>query len=464
MLARGSIRHGFASGFAFGIGFFGSLLVWISVVGWVAWTLLVVMEALYLGLFGAAWSLLFRVRRGWWLLLAPAAWVSAETLRASVPVVGFPWGELAQSQGVFPWLLQISQLGGGKTVSFLLVAVNAALAAAVLSRRAARFRWGAIAVSLIVIQVPLSYFLPRALPEPRSSPGEALRVAIVQGNASPGVLVEDERARVARHLRLTETLAGETVDLVVWPESSVGIDPFEDEDIATMLTEAAQAVDTWMIVGANLEAGDGKYKVTTLLVSPEGEIVDVYQKTHLVPFGEYIPWRSGLDWIPMLEQVPRDAVPGDVPKNFVVPGREVSGLERLEHEVGTVISFEGDFGHLVRERVDGGARLMTVATNTSTWERTWASAQHVAMSQVRAAETGIPIVHAALSGISAFVRPDGTVGRRTSLYTEDVIVGDVGTGLPTVYARTGEWLSLACVIGTLVALIVSGRRRANVPA
>ena len=465
VLGRGSLRRGFACGLAFGFGFFGSLLVWISVVGWIAWALLVVMEALYVGLFGAAWSVLSRSDRKWWPLLAPAAWVTAETLRSSVPVVGFPWGELAQSQGVFPWLLQIAQLGGGKTVSFLLVAVNACVALALLSRGAAGVRWAATATVAIALMVPLSFFLPRVIPEGPPESSEVLRVAIVQGNASPGVEVEDGRARVARHLRLTQALVGERIDLVVWPESSVGIDPFTDENVAAMVGEAARAVDAWMIVGANLDAGEDRYEVVTLLVDPTGEIVDVYQKTHLVPFGEYVPWRERLDWIPMLEQIPRDAVPGDTPKNFVVPGQEVPGLELLGEEIGTVISFEGDFGHLVRERVALGARLMTVATNTSTWKHTWASAQHVAMSQVRAAETRVPVVHAALSGISAFVGIDGTVGERTDLYEEDTLVADVAPSAGmSLYARTGEWLPIICGLGTLFALIVLGRRRSTVPA
>ncbi|MDQ3964667.1 MAG: apolipoprotein N-acyltransferase [Actinomycetota bacterium] len=462
VLGRGSARHGFACGFVFGLGFFGSLLVWISVVGWIAWTVLVLMEALYLGLFGASWAVLSRADRKWWVLLAPAAWVTAEVLRASVPVVGFPWGELAQSQGVFPWLLQIAQLGGGETVSFLLVAVNACVALAFLERGVARLRWTAAGVIAIAAMVPLSFLLPAILPTGAGGDGEVLRVAIIQGNASPGVEVEDGRARVARHLRLTQALVGERIDLVVWPESSVGIDPFTDENVASMVAEAARAVDAWMIVGANLDAGEDRYNVVTLLIDPTGEIVDVYQKTHLVPFGEYVPWREALDWIPMLEQIPRDAVAGDTPKNFVVPGREGPGLERLEHEIGTVISFEGDFGHLVRERVALGARVMTVATNTSTWKRTWASAQHLAMSQVRAAETGVPVIHAALSGISAFVYFDGTVGKRTDLYEEATIVSDVATGIgSTVYVRTGEWLPIICTLGTISAVAAALARRRN---
>lgn len=437
VLARGSARKGFGLGLAFGLGFFGSLLIWVSVVGWVAWIVLVVMESLYLGLFGAGWGLVSRLDRRLWLIAGPAVWVTCETLRESVPVVGFPWGQLAQSQGVFPWLLQLSQVGGGKTVSVLLLVLNVMLAVAWTERGARRLRWAGGAALLVALIAPLTYVIPRIDGEAPPHSGEVWRIAIVQGNASPGIQADDERARVERHLRLTTELADLHPDLVVWPESAVGIDPFLDADIMQMISQAAQAVAAPMIVGANVEAEGDNYKVEALLVDEFGEIVDSYQKTHLVPFGEYVPGRDVLGWIPMLDQIPRDAVAGADANNFDVLG----------HEVATVISFEGDFGNLVRDRVAQGAGLIVVATNTSTWRYSWASAQHLAMSQVRAAETRVPVVHAALSGISAAVNFDGSIRGTTDLYVEDTLVFDTATAVDTsIYARTGEWLPLSCFV------------------
>ncbi|MDQ4065220.1 MAG: apolipoprotein N-acyltransferase [Actinomycetota bacterium] len=464
LLARGSLSHGFRIGLAFGLGFFGALLIWISVVGWIAWLLLVVMEALFFGLFGAAWAHVSRVDRRTWLLTAPALWVTTETLRSSVPVVGFPWGELAQSQGPVPWLLQIAQLGGGKTVSFLIVAINVLLAWAWRDRGATRVRDVAVAAMVVAAVAPISHLLPRIDGAARDAADHVVRVAIIQGNASPGVRIENETARVQRHLELTEAVAELDPDLVVWPESSVGNDPFVDPEIGAMVAQAARAADAPMIVGANLDAPEDRYLVTALLVSSTGEFVDRYQKRHLVPFGEYVPWRSGLDWIPMLDQVPRDAVVGSVAKNFTVPVRDAGDESDQTYEVGTVISFEGDFSNLVREHVALGAQLLVVATNTSTWERTWASAQHVAMSQVRAAETRVPVAHAALSGISAAIGPDGVVRETTPLYEEATLVYDITTSSDvSIYARTGEWLPILCMIISVTAIVIAYRRRSTVP-
>jgi apolipoprotein N-acyltransferase len=131
-------------------------------------------------------------------------------------------------------------------------------------------------------------------------------------------------------------------------------------------------------------------------------------------------------------------------------------------KVAPVISFEGDFGSLVRQRIDGGGRLLVVATNTSTWGRSWASAQHLAFSQVRAAENGVWVVHAALTGISGFVRPDGVVVAATPLWRGTTLVRDVSFAEDvTLYARLGDWVPLACVLGSVLAAARAavGRRR-----
>jgi apolipoprotein N-acyltransferase len=447
--------RGAALAFAFGFGFFGALLVWISAVGWVAWLALVLLQSVLFATFGAGWAVGSKVGRAWWVLVAPALWVSVEVLRASVPVVGFPWGELAQGQVWNPLLLGASRWGGGKAVSFLVVGANVMLLLALKERGLRRPLCVGGAAALIGLSPLLAVW--RGFDDA----DEPLRIAIVQGNASPGVRVEDERARVRRHLQLTESLAGEDLDLVVWPESSVGIDPFRDEEVGDLVRQAARAVDAPMIVGANLDVDDEHYAVTTLLISSEGDIEDTYQKTHLVPFGEYVPARSVFGVLPMLDQIPRDAVAGDEPKNFIIPPSELG-----PNEIGTVISFEGDFGHLVRERVALGARVIVVATNTSTWERSWASAQHVAMSQVRAAENGVPVVHAALSGISAAIDDSGRVLDETGLYVEDTLVFSLSRATSiTFYARVGEWFPIACLVIALSAVLLGARRRlSTVPA
>jgi apolipoprotein N-acyltransferase len=208
-----------------------------------------------------------------------------------------------------------------------------------------------------------------------------------------------------------------------------------------------------LVVGGNEDVDADHYRVVAWLVSTGGDIVDTYVKTHLVPFGEYVPARSVLGRLPMIaDQVPSDAVPADDPKVFHAGGGAVA----------PVLSFEGDFGSLVRSRIDAGGRMLIVATNTSTWARSWASIQHVAMSQVRAAENGVWVIHAAISGISAFVAPDGSVASSTGLWTATTLTHGVrfSTGT-TFYARTGDWFPVACLGATAILFVVAlvARRR-----
>jgi apolipoprotein N-acyltransferase len=445
LLHGASVRRGAALGAAFGLGFFGLLLYWISVVGYVAYTLLVALQACFFALFGALYARAARAPRALALLAAPALWVTVEFLRTYFPLGGFPWGQLAQSQHDLEHLLRPARFAGGWAVSFIVVAAGTALAGAWAHRREPRRALAALALAAALFAVPAA--LPAA-----TAGGRALRVAIVQGNVPldfQGSSFDKDLAILASHVRLTESLQGRNVDLVVWPESSVGIDHERYPAVAEAMARAARAAGAPLIVGGNLDLPGDRYKVMAFLVSPTGEVVDRYQKTHLVPFGEYVPGRRLLSWIPMLEQVPRDAVAAADPVVFDIDGAPVA----------TVISFEGDFGPLVRRRVGEGARLVVVATNTSTWLYTWASAQHLAFSEVRAAENGTWVVHAALSGISGFVRPDGTVTQSSQLYEPAVLVQDLRLSEgATFYARTGEWFPWSCLALSLAALIAAGRR------
>jgi apolipoprotein N-acyltransferase len=161
-----------------------------------------------------------------------------------------------------------------------------------------------------------------------------------------------------------------------------------------------------------------------------------------------------LSWIPLLDQIPKDALAAPRGKLFSVAGEKVA----------PVLSFEGDFGSLVRQRIAAGGRLLVVATNTSTWRTTPASAQHLALSQVRAAENGIWVVHAALSGISAFVAPDGSVASSTPLWKATSIVHRVRfASTTTLYTRLGDWLPFLCLVVSLFLVAIPLIRRALTP-
>jgi apolipoprotein N-acyltransferase len=448
-LRRAGGKRGAGLGLAFGVAFFGVLIHWISIVGYLAFALLVLVESAFVALFGTIWGRVQLAERGVTMsILGPAlVWVAVvEYLRSVFPVRGFAWGQLAQSQHNIPHLLRVAGVGGGWLLAFLLVVVNALLAAGLM--HLARRSWGrgvllaGFGAGLLLVP----FLIPAA-----DADGDPLRVAIVQGNVprTEPASFEKDLTILRSHARLTEGLR-EEVDLVVWPESSVGIDPFRNPFVGRIVGDAARAVEAPMVVGGDEDLPDNRYRVMAFLVGSNGRFEDRYQKTHLVPFGEYVPGRRFLDWIPALDQVPRDAV----------AAREAVLFDVARGRVAPVISFEGDFGSLVRGRIAKGGRLLVVATNTSTWGSSWASAQHVAMSKVRAAENGVYVAHGAISGISAFIDPQGRVLERIGLWeagtmTQEVFFADE----VTLYARTGDWVAYLSLAGVVIMGALSLRRR-----
>lgn len=431
--------RGAVLGFVFGAGFFGILVSWISIVGWVAWGILVVTESLFLAAFGAVWAWLAPKTSGLGRVgLAFGAWAIVEYLRARVPVGGFTWGQLAQSQHDVTWVLRWASLGGGVVLAGVIAAVNAAIAEGIRDRR----------IVLTGSVVAVAAMVPLVVPQSIAA-GRAITIAVVQGNVpDEPPSFEKDLAILKSHVRLTEGLGD--ADLVVWPESSVAIDPDRPE-VKELLEQAATSARAPMIVGGNQDLGPERYTVEAFLVSATGTIVDTYRKTHLVPFGEYVPARDLLGWLPMLDQVPRDAVSGDEETLFRVAGGEVA----------PVLSFEGDFGSLVRDRISAGGRMVVVATNTSTWGRSWASSQHVAFSQVRAMENGVPVIHAAISGISAVIDEQGRVLDELPLYEAGAIVRRVRFATTvTPYARWGD-VPLAVALAAAFAVWLYGRKVAS---
>jgi apolipoprotein N-acyltransferase len=186
-------------------------------------------------------------------------------------------------------------------------------------------------------------------------------------------------------------------------------------------------------------------------MNQRGNIVGEYAKRHPVPFGEYVPLRAALDFIPQLDRVPRDMARGEEAVVFELPGGTL----------GSVISFEGSFARLMRDEVKAGAELMVVATNESTYIDSPASDQLINLTRVNAAAVGVDLVHAAITGRSVIVKADGEVVASTDVLTTEVLLGEVQfrNAGPTLYARFGDWLLLVSLAAAAAALLVPGEGR-----
>jgi apolipoprotein N-acyltransferase len=291
-------------------------------------------------------------------------------------------------------------------------------------------------------------------------------VALVQGNVPPGRFTgfadrigrqgPEDLTIISNHVRASESLIADPPDLVVWPENAVDRDPLTHPDVGQTVEEITQRVRAPFIVGAILDGpGDG-FRNANLLYDSTGRLTSPrYEKIHLVPFGEYVPWPWLRRYVEALEQIPNDGVPGKTPVVFDVGGAKV----------GTVICFESTYPSLARDLVREGAQVLVVSTNNASFRRTPASRQHVAMSQLRAVEEGRTVLHAAISGITAVIDPRGQILARTSLFTERVVrrVVPLADGR-TVYGRFGDAIELGFLaLGGAVAIVAAarliGRRR-----
>ena len=475
-------RSGAWLGFVLGLAFLVPLLSWTGVyVGAFPWLALAVWQATYFALLGAATAVTSRLRL--WPLWTAALWVADEALRGRWFLGGFPWGRLGLSQTDGPFL-SLAAYGGVPLVGFAVALTGALMAAAVLAlarawraadaevpagERSAALRAGAVAV-VAALAVPLIgalAWLPLAGPS-LTEGGPSRTVAVIQGNVPRAGLDfnAQRRAVLDNHVQRTLELAAavqrgeeQQPDLVIWPENSSDIDPYTNDDAARAIDRAAEAIDAPILVGAVVE-GPGRYLSNTGIVwDPEDGPGDTYVKRHPVPLAEYVPARSFFRFFTdKVDLVRRDFRAGD----------EVGVLDIGGARVGDVICFEVVYDGLVHDTVEAGAGMLVVQTNNATFGFTDESEQQLAASRLRAVEYGRTVVVAATSGISAVVAPDGTLVRRSQLFTAATFVEDIAQrDSTTVAERLGawpEWLLTALGLGALVSVAGPGvlrRRRAR---
>ena len=455
-------RAGLWLGLVFGLAFFVPLLSWTGIyVGPVPWLALAVFEALHLALLGGATVLVSRLPL--WPLWAATLWVADEALRGRFILGGFPWGRLGLSQAEGP-LLSLAAYGGVPLVTFAVALIGSLLAAGALAvhraRPGSRDAWrAAVPATVAVVAVPVAgalAWLP--LPGPSlTDGGPTTTVAVIQGNVPRAGLDfnAQRRAVLDNHVQQTIDLAADVragrqarPDLVIWPENSSDIDPYRNDDARRQIDRAARSIGVPILVGAVVQ-GPGRFISNTAIVwDPEDGPGDTYVKRHPVPFGEYVPARSFFRLFSKDVDRVTDQYAGDA-----VGVLDVGGAR-----VGDLICFEVVYDGLVHDVVDGGAGMLVVQTNNATFGYTDESEQQLAMSRLRAVETGRSVAVAATSGISAVIAPDGTVVRSSSLFTPAVFVEEIAQRSSiTIAQRVGavpEWALTALGAGAVLAAVV----------
>ena len=418
--------------------------------------------------FGVAAQKLLRAPLTWpralaGLVVVPSCWLLTEWLR-SWQALGGPWAVFGASQWQHPAVLALAAVGGVWLISFALVMTNVAIVLVIqaLSRHGgANLRpglalFGAAAAVASIGAGPLAFALTPASPAVRQ-----VTVAMVQ----PGV-ISNTSLRVHASQSLTAelsqsgTLSGVRPDLIVWGESSIAVDLTLAKNRAQLLQlEQLAARDGADILVSQDATPPGKgHEKWAVLVSPSG-IEGIYVKTRLVPFGEYIPFRQQLGWLTKISKAAA---------SNMIPGTGAHLLQATDRQgrplpIGVLICFESAFPDMSRVDTDNGALLIVYQSATSTFQGTWGPDQHASLGAVRAAETGRPVVQAALTGVTAAFDARGRLLAWMGQSSRGVV--NVRLDLPpasarTLYDRFGDyvpWSALAIVV--LAALVMFANSR-----
>jgi len=442
-------RAGFGYGLLFAVTFFLWHLVWIedflgADFGSAPWLALSFVEGLYVALACACATVVQRLPAApVWMA---ALWVGQETLRSSFPLNGFPWGRVAFGHPSGPFT-SLASIGGAPLVSFAVTLCGFGLARVLLriGRREVRVI-PAVACAVVPVLAGLAVW-PTVGVEPTR--GE-VTVAVVQGNAPDiglGLLGARDRIR-ANHLATSERLVGEIAaggipepDLVVWPETATDLGNQDPE-----LDRLVDRFDAPTLIGALYTRPDGLSENSVFVWEPGRGAGSHYVKQELVPFAEYVPWRPVAAWFTPFLGRTRDMRWGTEP-GVLTPG----GIR-----VGLQICYEVAYDYVGRQTVERGAQLLVVPTNNAWYGPGEMTYQQLAMSRLRAVEHGRATVVAATSGVSAIVRPDGSVVRSSGLFTSEILVGTLPLrDTTTVASVVGPWPERVIVAAGVAALAMA---------
>lgn len=410
--------------------------------------------AIYHGVFGLLVSLLAGgrqlSRRA--LLLSPLAWVAVELARTRI--TGFPWDLLGISQVDNISLARIATVTGVYGLSFEIMVVNAAFAAAFLVPRDKRKKLLLATLGAAVVLQSGRLIPAPAIPADRTATLVQANVPILEGadwtkeyfNAT---LHDLTRISLARQ---------DSSHLVVWPESPA---PFFTTDplFRDAISNLAQQGNTWVLAGsigvrnASMSPAEAtEIYNSAALVSPAGEWTSHYDKIHLVPFGEYVPFKRLFAFAGGLTKEVGD----------FSQGSSRAPLDAGSAKLGVFICYESIFPDDVRQFANRGAQVFVNISNDGWYGDSGAYAQHIAQTRMRAVETARWLLSDTNTGVTASIDPYGRIVASVPRKVRTALSAPYAlSNVTTFYTRHGDWFAFLCAIISLVGLLARLLRRDN---
>ncbi len=468
-------KTSFMAGLLFGIVYFFGTTYWIyhsiyhyGSVPFLPSIFLVLLLCLYLSLYPAIFSTLFAyyIKKTDLpaMLIAPLFWTVLEFIR-SYALTGFPWSSIGYSQYKFLPFIQIADITGIYGISFLVLSVNGAIADIFLlkMRRTDRPLFSPLPVvsCLIILVITLvGVFSYGIYKMNQQREGSYLNAAIIQGNIEQDKkwepLYQQEVIDVYKELSIKA--AQQKPDIVVWPETAVPFVFGDDRRLTEEIIEFQRGLDSYLLFGSILIKEESKdrqnvlkgYSNSAVMLDKNGNISYVYDKIHLVPFGEYVPLKKLLFFIDKLVIGIGDYIPGDSYTKASTPFGNF----------GTLICYEIIFPGLVRKFYSKGGDFIVTITNDAWFGQTNGPYQHFSMAVFRAIENRKPVIRAANTGISGFIDSSGRVISNTRLFERAVLIRQIKADKTlTPYTKYGDIFSYLCIVFSLLLLAKRTNRR-----
>ncbi|MBF0466497.1 MAG: apolipoprotein N-acyltransferase [Nitrospirae bacterium] len=430
---------------------------------------IVFLLCLYQSLYIAVFALMLWLMAKKWSLRracygAPFIWVCLEYLKGII-ITGFPWSLLGYSQYKFINLIQISDITSVYGISFLIVFFNSALFLAFFEKDITLKenpvkKLKPVLIASLLITFTVFYGIKRL---PSLNYTEKVTVTLVQGNIPQEMKMDrDNREKITGiYETLTLEKTPKNADLVVWPESSLTFYFMSEEKYTKDFIDFQKRLGKNLLFGTDLIRGRaGNYLILTnsaVLLGKDGKIDYVYDKIHMVPFGEYVPLRKLLFFVDKLVGSMGEFSPGS---DYVLARARFK--DGGTASFGTHICYEIIFPDLVRKFYRNGGDFIVTISNDAWFGDTSGPYQHLAMAVFRAVENGKYIIRATNTGVSAIVGPEGLILQKTPLFERTTLTGDIykSDGNITFYTVFGDVFAYVCLIYSIIAtaLLVIKRR------
>lgn len=417
-------EEAFKKGFFFGSLYYIFTMYWISYVlklygniplfiAIVLMILLCMYLALYYGLFFKIFCLLRdKISPLLYPLLMSVIFILLEYGRAKI-MTGFPWMLLGYTQHKFTSLIQISHFFSVYGVSFVVIFFNLALYEIALKRNTKSFI--NIMTALVIILVSCLYGKERIKGINKNlETKKSITLSVIQGNIDQSQKWEKslQRSIINKYIALTEKEMTKKPAIVIWPETALPFIYGNDIELTEYLRSFLINKDFYLLTGfPHYDFGeDGKtYYTNSAGIFFKGELLGKYTKTHLVPFGEYVPLKKILFFVEKLVVAAGD----------FLSGTELKVLETDGIKIGVLICYESIFPEISRDYKSKGVNILVNLTNDAWFGKTAAPYQHFAMSKFRAIENEVFLVRAANTGISGIIKPTGEVIISTPIFSDE---------------------------------------------